>query len=107
MIVAPMTNVVKTCPSCAKFPGAAVKMARANQTARAITPMTPTKNRTIEITTFRECVAPNALRPKITRMAPINTSNPPMAPTKGKGIHPIADPTSRRSTPIFVRSTCF
>src|SRR2546425_957320 len=72
----------------------------------AMTPMIiPTKNSTIARTTFRAWVEPNALRPRITRIAPMSKSTPPNNPMIG--IHEMSPPIRSRRSPVLVRSICF
>src|SRR3989442_4472221 len=80
-------------------------VAAMRMTVATATMMIPRMNSTIDSTTFREWVAPKAFRPRITKMAPTRTRREPTIPMKGS--HPMSVPTSRRRTPVFVRSTCF
>src|SRR6266571_6579442 len=59
----------------------------------------------MDMTTFRRWTVPNALRPRMTRIAPMRVRSPPTTPMMG--IQPISDPMSKIRTPVFVRLICF
>src|SRR5207244_8089225 len=66
--------------------------------------MMPRITKTMEIITFRECAAPKAFRPRMTKMAPTKIKMKPMTPMYGS--QPIRVPTRMSRTPVFVRSIC-
>src|SRR6266571_9048832 len=107
--MAPMRRLLKAAAnarpkSCGFCPTLEIRL-NANTTPSAIAPMMPTKKSTRDRITFRACMAPNAFRPRITRIAPTRIRIPPRRPMIGS--HPMRKPTSNRSRPVFVRPICF
>src|SRR3989454_3729485 len=107
-MIAPTRRVLNalanTAPRAAGVWALAEITAAAKSTAAMTMIMIPTKNSTIAMTTFRAWVEPNALRPRMTRIAPMSESKPPKIPTIG--IHEMSPPMRSRRSPVFVRSIC-
>src|SRR5438034_1216528 len=100
-----LLNVLVIAAGVGAFPGMMLEIvAKTRITPATTVMMMPRITKTIEIITFRECAAPKAFRPRMTKMAPTKIKMKPMTPMYGS--QPMRVPTRMSRTPVFVRSIC-